>query len=247
LGSIQSKQLALGHADPFHEAVGPLVLPVSAQLAQGINAASDFTDGLLRARRLAADNRALLAQSRSAAMYVQRLDELQEDVDRARSLLGLKPVGGRVKVPAEIAGFFPNDNRVTITVGSNQGVQAGMPVVTGDGLFGVVQSVSRNMSQVTLISSPYIRVGAITSRNPPAAGLLHGESTNSLILEFLDFDTPIQNGDLVVTSGFSEHIPRGIPIGQIMASEDNREFGTRRARVFPSVHLGAVREVCVLK
>lgn len=237
----------MGHADPFHEAVGPLVFPVSAQLAAGLSAASDFTDGLLRARKLAADNRALLAQSRAAELYVQKLDALQADLDRARSLLGLQAVGGRTKVPAEIAGFFPSDSRVTITAGSSKGIQVGMPVVTGDGLFGVVQSVSRSMSQVTLISSPYVHVGAITSRNPPAAGLLHGESTNMLILEFLDFDTPVQNGDLVVTSGFSEHIPRGIPIGQIVASDNNREFGTRRARVFPSVHLGAVREVCVLK
>ena len=247
MGSAQSKQVAAGKADVFQAVVSPLVHPVSARLAVGIDTVGDFVDGVIHASALAEQNRNLQARGRAAEMYEEKLDQLQLEVDRLRKMIGLQPVAGRKAVSAQIAALVPADSRITITVGSTKGVKAGMPVVTGDGLVGVVQSVLAGTSQVTLLSSPFLRIGAVTSRNPPSAGLLHGESTNMLILEFLDFDTTVQNGDMVVTSGFSELIPRGIPIGRVVAYENSREFGTRRSRVFPFVHIGAVREVLVLE
>jgi len=231
----------------FHQAVGPLVFPVSVRIGAAVDAASDFSEGMLHANFLASSNRALLVQKRAADLYGERIDELERENEALRKMIGLPPPSGTHRVPAQIAGIFPTDSRITITAGSAQSVKPGMAVVTGDGLVGVVQSVSPHTSQVTLVSSPYLRIGAVTSRNPPSAGLLHGESTNMLVLEFLDFDAAVQNGDLVVTSGFSEHIPRGIPIGRVVAYEESKELGIRRSRVFPFVHIGAVREVFVLE
>ena len=227
--------------------MSPLIAPVSTRLGVAADSLYDFGQGVLNANALSAQNRALRAQSRAAVLYQETLDQLQLEIDRLRKQIALPPVAGKKQVAAQIVAFFPAESRLTITGGSSKGVKAGMPVVTGDGLVGIVQSTSGSTSQVTLISSPYLRIGAVTSRNPPSAGLLHGESTNMLILEFLDFDTAVQNGDLVVTSGFSELIPRGIPIGRVVAYENSREFGLRRSRVYPFVRIGAVREVYVLE
>jgi rod shape-determining protein MreC len=247
LGNAQSRQTGLGHADVFNEAVGPLVWPVSVRLGNAVDAAADFTNGMLHANALTAQNRDLKARMGNEELYDERVGELQREVDGLRKMIGLSPPSGRKRIPAEVAAIFPSDSSITITAGSAESVRAGMAVVTGDGLVGIVQSVGARTSQVTLVSSPYLRIGAVTSRNPPSAGLLHGESTNMLVIEFLDFDAAVQNGDLVITSGFSEHIPRGIPIGRIVAYEESKELGIRRSRVFPFVHIGAVREVFVLE
>ena len=55
-------------------------------------------------------------------------------------------------------------------------------------------------------------------------------------------------GDKIVTSGHSEHIPRGILIGKVIAVDFNPEFGNRRATVSPAVQgRPDLREVAILK
>src|SRR4029077_948197 len=119
--------------------------------------------------------------------------------------------------------------------------------VCAQGLIGRVQTVYPKSSQVVLLSSPDLTVGASVVRDPPQPGLLHGESPNNLVLELTNPDAPVQIGDAVVTSGFSDMIPRGIPIGRVIQVYPDIEFGARRASIFPSVSIGSLREVFVLK
>lgn len=152
-------------------------------------------------------------------------------------------------MPAEVIGYFPYENRFTLNVGWDSGVKVGQPVVAAGGLLGKIQVVTGKTSQVLLLASPEPsnRIGALALRNPPSAGLLRGESSATFVLEFSDPKAPVATGDLVVTAGFSEHIPRGIPIGRVIQVDDNVEFGKRQARVYPSASIGNVREVFVLK
>ncbi len=229
--------------------VQALVNPPARILGSASDGASDFVDGVLNARALTAQNRALKAQLSAVALYAEKVDRLETEVDSLRAMQGFAEIPGKVKVPAEVIGFFPYENRLTVSAGSSQGVRAGQPVVTPDGLLGRVQVVTPSTSQVLLLSSPEStnRIGALAERNPPSAGLLRGESSTTYLLEFSDPKAPVSNGDLVVTSGFSEHIPRGIPIGRVIQVDDNVEFGKRQARVYPSVNIGTVREVFILK
>ena len=125
-----------------------------------------------------------------------------------------------------------------------------MPVVAPGGLLGRIQSVGENDSIVVLLSSPdpSNRIGAMVVRKPPndpSLGLLRGESLNQLILEFSDPKAQVEVGDKVVSSGFSEFIPRNVPIGIVTQVENDEEYGRRSAYVRPIVNLNAGREVNV--
>jgi rod shape-determining protein MreC len=123
-----------------------------------------------------------------------------------------------------------------------------MAVECPEGLVGTVQIVDSSRCQVQLLSSAGLTIGALDKdRNPPPEGLLSGESTSKLRLIFLDPEVPVTVGDHIVTSGHSEHIPKDILIGKVIAVDFNPEFGTRRATVFPAVQVGNLREVSVLK
>jgi rod shape-determining protein MreC len=183
----------------------------------------------------------------SASLYNEQVARLEGEIDNLRRMIGLPAYGDKQKVPCEVIGFFPYENRITVSAGKSQGIEPGMAVVSGKGLVGVVQSVDTKTSQATLIYSPRLKMGAIALRNPPAAGLLKGETRDSLVLEFLDFKAPVQVGDEVVTSGYSDKIPYGIPIGRVMQVQDDVEFGTRSSVVYPHVQIGEVREVFILK
>jgi len=229
-----------------------LVDPVASGVGNGTAAIGNFSRGVLTASSLAAENERLKALAQTAAMYNERISEMEVRYNNLEALQNMAPIGNKQKVFARIIGVFPNEYRVSINIGTNSGIAPGMPVIAAAGgtegaLLGIVQTCDRGKSQVQLVwSPPPFKIGAVVSRPPFAAGLLHGEDWNRLILE-LGTDASVTNGDLVSTSGFSEKIPRGIPIGRVVQTTHDREFGVVRAQIFPNITLGEVQEVIVLK
>ncbi len=206
----------------------------------------DFTSGIFHSGRLAAENRKLRAIAIAEQAYNTRLNELQSRVDELVKLQNFD-VPGRKRIPARVIGVFPDENRATLSAGSSEGIVPGIAVIAGDGLLGTIQTVDSHTSQVAFVWSPLpFKIGAIVAGRSGVAGLLHGESSDALILD-LSINATVQTGDLVETSGFSQKIPRGIPIGRVVQVQQDRDFGTTRAQVFPNVQLGDVQEVVALR
>jgi len=247
LGRVQTGAKSKGGVDPISGTVHALVNPPARLVTGAIDGTSDFARGVFGARSLTQRNRELEALVQSANLYTESVDRLEREIGELRQTMGLPPVPGKSRIAADVIGFFPSEYRITLSAGRTKGVRPGLPVVNAQGLVGVVQTVEANTSQVTLIYSPTLKIGAVAQRDPPPAGLIRGESSDKLILEFIDLDAPAQVGDLITTSGFSDKIPGGIPIGKIVQLDDDKAFGTRRAQVFPNVQIGAVREVYVLR
>lgn len=248
LGRTQNSFRNAGEADPVSASARSAVRPATVALASASDTVRDFFGGIFSARSLVLENRRLEGIEQAQALYEQSIARLEREIERLRRMVDLPPIAGRKRVATQIIGYFPHENRITVSGGKDRGFAPGMPVVTGLGLLGVIQNVEERASQATLISAPKpFSIGALALRDPPSAGLLYGESADTLILDLERFQAPIEIGDLVVTSGYSATIPRGIPIGKIVQVENNPAFGTRRAQVFPMVQVGSVREVFVLK
>jgi rod shape-determining protein MreC len=245
LGSLQNASRVGGGADLASRTVQSLVNPPSRAMASVANAMGELSNGLRNGPKMRAELADLRSREAAAEMYVERMGMLEREIETLRKLHGT-PSYGKTKVAARIIGFFPTESRISISAGADKGLKPGFPVVAADGLVGVVQAVNPRTSHVLLLASPGLKIGALASRNPPPAGLLRGDSRTTLILDFMDPKAPVESGDAVVTSGFSDKIPYNIPIGRVIAVDDNPEFGVRRAYVFPNVQIGTVREVFVL-
>ncbi len=221
--------------------------PVQNASRAVFDGAADLGGGVTGGSRLSRENAALRARLVALATYDESLRRLEGEVDSLRRLERLPAVAGRRWVGADVRAYAPLENRIAISAGARQGVEAGMPVVCADGLLGIVASVGPGDAQVTLLTAPSKTVGAIAAgHDPPPAGLLRGEGGRTLTLPFLDPNATVANGDLVVTSGFGERIPRGLVIGRVIQVDDNPELGARTAKVFPAAQIGRVREVRVL-
>jgi rod shape-determining protein MreC len=248
LGRIQSAQRTNGRFDPVGKTVQTLVSPVARFGGATVDGVSDFTYGLVNAQRLTRENRRMRAELAAQSLYTETMLNLEQQYDDLRKNTGLPPIPGRTVLPAAIVGYFPYENRITLGVGSTDGVSVGMPVETAKGLVGTVQTVDSHRCQVQLLASAGLTIGAIDGdRHPASAGMLQGESASRLSLILPDPNAPISLGDRIYTSGYSDFIPRGIPIGQVIGVDSNPEFGTHRATVFPFVQMGDLREVVVLK
>jgi len=247
LGRIQNEARNAGRTDFVSNTLRGVVAPLANGLASGADGISNVGASIASVGPLRAENRALADRAQAAALYEERLDYVERELDHLHKLLSLPEYPGKTKVFASITGFFPGENRITLNVGKDKGLKPGMPVVAGVGLLGVVQTVDARTAQALLVSSPQLRIGAIVNRTPAPAGLIRGESASKMILEIVDTTATIEAGDLVTTSGHSELIPGGIPIGRVAEKNMMPEFGSVRCQVFPFVQIGDVRDVAVLR
>lgn len=246
LGRMQTAAREQGAPDVVSKIVQSVTRPVSTALVHGADFFSTLSTSVFTGARLIERNRRLEQMGRSAGMYTQTVTRLQREVDSLRKEIAMAPLAGREKSYAEVVGYFPREHRITIALGSSDAAAPGAAVLTGDGLVGVVSTVSGSEAQVALLSSAHLQIGAMVDRSPPAAGLLRGLSPSELLLELADTSAPIETNDLVITSGFGR-LPRGIPIGRVFEVENEPDFGRRTAHVLPMVQIGNVREVVILK
>lgn len=110
---------------------------------------------------------------------------------------------------------------LTVNIGRRDDVKVGMPVISAKGLVGRVCEVSRTTAKVQTLYDEIVNVG-VTNARSGVSGVLCGalDESDVCTLKYLDpnisyaFDLAV--GDMIVTSGSSEHYPAGLLVGSIV-------------------------------
>jgi rod shape-determining protein MreC len=246
IGRTQTSARDHGSVDFVSGSIQGAVAPISSGVDRLLASAGDLWTGMLTSRELIEKNRRLEQQVRALSMYDQSIARMQRELTDLRATIDLPSVGETSRIYARVLAYFPREGRMSISAGSAKGVQVGSSVATGDGLVGVVSTVSSGQAQVALLGSAGLRIGAMTQREPPAAGLLRGDSSGALVVEFANLSAPLDVGDLLVTTGYGK-LPRGLPIGRVVHQVVDQEYGRRLATIEPAVQSELVREVVVLQ
>jgi rod shape-determining protein MreC len=143
------------------------------------------------------------------------------------------------------------EQQIGIAAGSSKGIRKNDPVVTADGLVGLVTKVAHDTAQVTLLTDPNLQVSA-ADLNTKAAGIVsHGQGRGTLTLDRVDKSQVLKEGDSVVTQGFkvgnlTSLYPAGILIGYVSGASNSEVDLYWQAQVSPSVHFDSLRSVLVL-
>jgi rod shape-determining protein MreC len=182
--------------------------------------------------------RTQLAQTQSAEGENEQLRKLL-GLDRRGILAGYTPVTARVIGRSPTVWY----STVTIDKGSGAGVKVNNPVVTGDGLAGRITDVTGGTAEVTLITDNRSAVSARVLPDGPN-GVAEPEVGNpsELLLDFIDKDQPIHQGQMLVTAGWSNGAissayPPGIPIGKITDTAIGEQQSFKRVHVTPFADL----------
>ena len=93
------------------------------------------------------------------------------------------------------------------------------PVVSGDGLVGIVSNVFPNTAEVTLLTDPNSFVAA-RDVDTQVRGMVHTGTSGTLILDQVQKQYKVKAGDKLVTAGthnarYPDLYPYGIPIGTV--------------------------------
>lgn len=193
-------------------------------------------------------NQALREQ---VTLLEQRLNALREtelENQRLRKLLEFTRQQGRPFRTARVVGYDPTSHYRTLRIdrGSSEGIGLGMVVATSRGIVGRVLKVWAHYADVLLITDPQSGVDALIQRTR-ARGTVEGMGSAALRLKYLLRLDEVQQGDIVVTSGFDGVFPSGLLIGTVSGLRRRSTGVFQEVQIIPAVDLSQVEEVVVLE
>lgn len=191
------------------------------------------------------------AERDSLAALVAAEATLSEENRQLRGVMGLRERLGGKFIPAEVVrlGSGGAESSFIVNVGSAEGVHTGSPVMTPAGLLGVVWEVDTHMATAIDWSHSQFRAGAMIADGSsygviePRRGRFREEDL--LSLTGAPYQTNINPGKRVVTSGRGCVFPRGIAIGTISGIDEADTGWLKNYLVRPAVRAEEARHVLV--
>ncbi len=175
-----------------------------------------------------------------------RLRDARLENVRLRQLLGLKEHSSQKLIAAKVVNknLTLLRNTLTLDVGEADSVQPLMPVITHDGLVGIVVAVSKHYAVVNLLLNTSFRASAKVQRSR-VDGIIAWDGKD-LQLKNVAKTADIKPGDVVITSEFSSSYPPNIRIGIVTSSQEQPGSLLKTVIVTPSVDFVKLEEVFVL-
>lgn len=219
---------------------GTLLSPFIAAQAQFAARRSRTVDvGQLRAQRdslaaLTAAQAALALENRQLRAMLRIADRLEQQF-RPANVLRLGTAGA--------------ESTFMIDAGRAAGVKVGSPVITAEGVLGIVWEVYEHRSQAIDWTHPQFVVSAMTA-NGDAYGLVEARrgrfrEEDLMVLTGAPFQSDVRPGAPVVASGRGDVFPRGVMVGTVLGIEE-ADTGWRKSYLIrPAVRPEAARQVLV--
>ena len=160
---------------------------------------------------------ALREQNQKLRQMLSDAEEYRQEAERLQGLLDMKQVSGVTGPVAHIIGRSANawDQSITIDLGSNDGVEAGMTIMGASGVIGQVSQTSEKTSTVRLLTDPNSGA-AVMIQSSRANGIVRGSINGLLYLEDLDEGVVPEVGDVIITSGLGGSYERGLIVGAVV-------------------------------
>ncbi len=134
---------------------------------------------------------------------------------------------------------------VLLNRGARDGIALGMVVVTDQGLVGAITEVTANASKVLLITdvSAAVNVRVQESR---AEGVVTGQQSGELRLNFISVDVDLKPGDLVLTSGLGDRFPIGIVVGKVASVRKRTQDVFQEADITSAIDFNRLESVLII-
>ncbi|MGB7211501.1 MAG: rod shape-determining protein MreC [Gemmatimonadales bacterium] len=189
----------------------------------------------------------------SVAFSAQQVPALEVENERLRRLLGLAQrlttpyIASEVLRQPELA----DGRTLLVAAGADRGVRPFDPVVSPEGLVGVVQTVEPTTSIVLTWAHPEFRVSTFVGDGAVAGIIAAAElplgSNPMLELRGIPYRDTVPVGSPVLSSGLGGVYPKGIPVGLVAGVLREQPGWERIYLVRPAANLAAVSHVLILR
>lgn len=196
------------------------------------------------------ENEKLHHETAQLREQVRRLEGLDADNRRLRRLLGLKEQLGPAALTAQVIARDTTEIRVArLTLDRpSLDVRAGWPVVSDEGVVGVVFRAEGETLEAELAIDPQLAIDVVDARTG-ARGITRGTADTDRYackVEYMRRSDEVAVGDLLVTSGVGERFPKNVPVAKVTKIK-NRGFGEfQDVEAEPVVNFSQVEDVFVM-
>lgn len=202
--------------------IGGAVATPFGEFFAGIgNGIQDFFQPIFHGRELQKENEDLQKLVDELTRRQADYDELKNQNDLYRRFFNISDSNADYTLePATVIAHVPDDpsGSFIINIGQSQGITSGMPVITENGLVGIVGRVSERYCRVLTLMDPAVNIGVLDSTTLDT-GILTGDAAmsedNTARLTYLRLQSEAAAGDLILTSGYGEQIPQGLTVGYL--------------------------------
>ena len=207
---------------------------------------------IFRYESLVAENEALKKQISNMEDDARQADSYYRENQRLRDALALTQTREDfVLVDAYIIAWGTTDWNSTVTVskGSNAGIETGMCAITANGeVVGLVTEVGLNYAVIKTVLDSTLEISA-TIASSGYNGMVSGGYSDGrkdlLWMDYLPSAAVIRNNDQVVTSGSTVY-PRNLILGHIVDAGYDETGVAKYAVLDPAVDIGSLEQVFIL-
>lgn len=237
-----------GRLEPLEGAILTPLTPIQRLISNGVNAVNDAFNAPSNVEALRAENAELQKQITDLTAENVKLRESEAQLKVVSALLDYARSNPEWKYIA--ADVVSRDESlflrfILLNKGARDGVARDMIVVTDQGLVGAVTEVTPTASKVLLITDASAAVN-VRLQESRAEGVVTGQESGELRLNFISVNVDLKTGDRLITSGLGGQFPPGIVVGMV-ASVRKRTFDVfQEADVQSAVDFNRLETVLII-
>ena len=244
--------MTMGASTVVEQIVGTITAPVQS-LTSGLSGSiTGFLDQFLRASEISQENEQLREENRKLIEQMVDYENYKHENESLKEQLGIQEENPQWEtMTASVSGRDPSDQFYSFTIdkGTLDGVSYQDPVITADGLVGIVSEVGPVFAKVTTILDVRLNVACQDVRTQDVAtisGDIEMAQQGRCKMSLIPRESGIAKGDIVQTAGTSGLYPQGIVVGRVSDVGFEPQGTMMYAVVEPANDIKSIKDVVII-
>lgn len=244
--------MTMGASTVVEQIVGTITAPVQS-LTSGLSGSiTGFLDQFLRASEISQENEQLREENRKLIEQMVDYENYKHENESLKEQLGIQEENPQWEtMTASVIGRDPSDQFYSFTIdkGTLDGVSYQDPVITADGLVGIVSEVGPVFAKVTTILDVRLNVACQDVRTQDVAtisGDIEIAQQGKCKMSLIPRESGIAKGDIVQTAGTSGLYPQGIVVGRVSDVGFEPQGTMMYAVVEPANDIKSIKDVVII-
>jgi len=235
------------YLDTIRHKLSPAIIPIQHLINWPIETIQTLSQNFADKRAILKENERAQEELMSLNVKLQRIDFLEHENSKLRSLLNhSKQIQNKI-LPAKLSTPAASNfgQQIIINKGKQDKAYIGQPILDAHGLLGQIISVDKQTSKALLITNRKSAVPVMVVRNGLQT-IAMGAGGDYLHLANVPETADVRTGDFIVTSNLGEHFPAGYHVGTV--KEVKKALGERfmQVSVVPKANINEILHVLLV-